>query len=337
VGDHARGLGKVPESEKGKDKVSSQKVQVSSIKVKDRLREDLGDIDELAESIKSFGLLHPIVVDSQKRLVAGARRLAACKKLGMRHIEVKLYGQLSDVERREIELEENLKRKDLTKFEESKYTVALAEAAKEAAAEEKASLISESENKSKRGRPPKKEGTLDDAVERTGIKRTEIVRAEAHVEAAEKYPILQSDGWNQSAATKAAEVLDELPAVDRRHIISLIDESMPPVSQARKMIDTFSRAEPEARSKFYEMARSGDERERSVALSTLAETAPEPDPRATFFRIVASDVRKQSKRFKDDPLNKRIEKFADEAESLADEIQALQKKRAASLNGGPKK
>jgi ParB-like chromosome segregation protein Spo0J len=49
---------------------------IADIKVGKRHRRDLGDIAALAESIKAVGLLHPIVVQPDGKLIAGARRLA---------------------------------------------------------------------------------------------------------------------------------------------------------------------------------------------------------------------------------------------------------------------
>jgi ParB family chromosome partitioning protein len=47
----------------------------------------LGDFDALVHSIADVGLLHPIVIDSKNRLLAGYRRLEAYKKLGLTKIE----------------------------------------------------------------------------------------------------------------------------------------------------------------------------------------------------------------------------------------------------------
>jgi ParB family chromosome partitioning protein len=59
---------------------------ISDIRVGDnRHRRELGDIAGLAESIRTIGLLHPITVDAEGNLLAGARRLAACKQLGLTH------------------------------------------------------------------------------------------------------------------------------------------------------------------------------------------------------------------------------------------------------------
>ena len=60
------------------------KLPISKIKVRNPYRKSLGDIDTLAASIKEVGLLHPIVVRPDGRLIAGERRLVACKRLAGR-------------------------------------------------------------------------------------------------------------------------------------------------------------------------------------------------------------------------------------------------------------
>lgn len=83
-----------------------------------RRRKDYGDISSLSLSIKKFGLLHPIIIDEDNNLVAGERRLRACKKLGLEEIECKLKSDLTPLQKAELELEENLLRKDFTWQEE---------------------------------------------------------------------------------------------------------------------------------------------------------------------------------------------------------------------------
>lgn len=59
-------------------------VKLSDIIVSERLRKDAGDIAELAESIKRYGLLNPITLrrdGDQYVLLAGWRRLEACRML----------------------------------------------------------------------------------------------------------------------------------------------------------------------------------------------------------------------------------------------------------------
>ena len=88
---------------------------LSKIKVsKDRQRKKLEKIDELADSIKRSGLLHPIVITRKNELVAGRRRHAAFKALKLKEIPVHYLDELNSYEVRAIELEENIKRIDLT-------------------------------------------------------------------------------------------------------------------------------------------------------------------------------------------------------------------------------
>lgn len=89
---------------------------VSSIIVDraDRQRRELRDIDELAETIQRIGLIHPIVITGDGVLVAGERRLTAVRQLGWTHISVQFVEDLSDYELQMIELEENIKRQNLT-------------------------------------------------------------------------------------------------------------------------------------------------------------------------------------------------------------------------------
>lgn len=86
---------------------------LNEIQVEDRSRTDLGDIDGLARSIKTYGLIQPIVVNQDKRLIAGGRRLAACRLLGLDRADVVYRDTLSEDELKELELEENVRRKDM--------------------------------------------------------------------------------------------------------------------------------------------------------------------------------------------------------------------------------
>ena len=84
---------------------------ISSIKVGERHRREQGDIDGLASSIKSIGLLHPIVIKPNGKLIAGHRRLAACRQLGWWDIPVTVIDIDAIVHG---EFAENTFRKDFT-------------------------------------------------------------------------------------------------------------------------------------------------------------------------------------------------------------------------------
>lgn len=61
---------------------------LAAIKIGLRSRQDLGDIATLARSIEAIGLLNPIVVTQHGHLLAGRRRLEACKSFGWEMIPV---------------------------------------------------------------------------------------------------------------------------------------------------------------------------------------------------------------------------------------------------------
>ncbi len=75
-----------------------------------RFRKDLGDLTDLKKSIKENGLIHPVVVDSKGNLIAGERRSAACKELG---IEPE-YRVVDFDDPQQAEIDENTCRKDFT-------------------------------------------------------------------------------------------------------------------------------------------------------------------------------------------------------------------------------
>lgn len=103
------------------------KVKITDIEVGHRARKLFGNIDSLAASIQKHGLLHPICIDKSNRLIAGERRLKAHINLGREEIEVKYFDELSEFERKEIELEENLQREALTWQEEIAAKLAIHE------------------------------------------------------------------------------------------------------------------------------------------------------------------------------------------------------------------
>jgi len=66
-------------------KSSSYTVNPDSVIIENRFRAQLGDLLPLIQSISKLGLLHPIVITENNRLVAGHRRLEAWKLLHKNH------------------------------------------------------------------------------------------------------------------------------------------------------------------------------------------------------------------------------------------------------------
>jgi len=92
-----------------------QRIPCAEIKVaRDaRQRREFSTTD-LEPSITRFGVLTPIIVDSDLNLIAGERRLTTSIKLGLPDIPVRFISDLTPSEAQIIELVENLKRVDLS-------------------------------------------------------------------------------------------------------------------------------------------------------------------------------------------------------------------------------
>ncbi|GHU04210.1 chromosome partitioning protein ParB [Spirochaetia bacterium] len=87
-------------------------VPIEDIKVKKRIRKELGDIASLAESMKSYGQISPIVITKNNVLIAGERRLRAAQSLGWRTINAVIADLPGKLAKLEWEVEENLQRRD---------------------------------------------------------------------------------------------------------------------------------------------------------------------------------------------------------------------------------
>jgi ParB family chromosome partitioning protein len=94
-------------------------------------RANLGDLNELAASIKARGVLEPLLVrvipgSTKYQLIAGERRFHAAVKAGLEEVPC-VEVPATDQEALELALVENLQRKDLSPFEEAEGYRTLAE------------------------------------------------------------------------------------------------------------------------------------------------------------------------------------------------------------------
>lgn len=99
-------------------------IEISRIDIdNNRVRKTFSDMESLRISMDMRGLLQPIVVnkkeDNRYDLIAGHRRLITAQSLKWTRIPAKLLAGLEDVERKELEIEENLQRKNVSWIEEA--------------------------------------------------------------------------------------------------------------------------------------------------------------------------------------------------------------------------
>lgn len=109
-------------------------VPLVAIDVEDNVRADVGDVEELAASIRELGVLEPVKVRARGDrflLVFGHRRLAAAKAAGLKAIPAIVDHRPQPPARRTVEqLVENLQREDLNALEEARALRAILDAEK---------------------------------------------------------------------------------------------------------------------------------------------------------------------------------------------------------------
>jgi len=91
-------------------------VNLDEIIIGERFRNNPGNVSDLVDSIGRIGLLHPIVISNDYRLIAGHRRYLAFKKLGETAIPCTIVDLPLDNEKK-AEAEENTVRVDFTNSE----------------------------------------------------------------------------------------------------------------------------------------------------------------------------------------------------------------------------
>lgn len=89
-------------------------VNIDDIIVGHRIRQDMGELEPLIDSLRRYGLLNPITIDDKNHLIAGGRRLLAAKALGWTFINANVINSTSNIQALEMELEENNQRKEFT-------------------------------------------------------------------------------------------------------------------------------------------------------------------------------------------------------------------------------
>lgn len=109
-------------AEEGKDSTLMVKLsKVEPNREQPRKNFDEDSLQELAESLKQFGMLQPILVQNRGdyyEIIAGERRWRAAKIAGLKEVPV-IVRELTDQEIVEISLIENIQREDLNPIEEA--------------------------------------------------------------------------------------------------------------------------------------------------------------------------------------------------------------------------
>ena len=117
-------FGPVPEEEKIQENDVLKNLKIVEVEPnRDQPRKNFNQdaLEELAESIKEYGLIQPIVVtkkDGYYSIVAGERRWRACKIAGLTEIPA-IIREDDERKNNEIALIENMQREDLNPYEKA--------------------------------------------------------------------------------------------------------------------------------------------------------------------------------------------------------------------------
>ncbi len=157
-------------------------IRITDVNLGKRHRNDLGDLHALIRSIRTVGLLHPIVVTPDGRLVAGARRLEAHKRMGRTEIPARIV-PVPDIVRGE--LEENTVRKDFTPSERVDIARALRDEEQSAAKKRQGQRTDKHPGKFPEGSAGQARDKIGAYV---GVSGRTLEKMEAIVDAAERDP-----------------------------------------------------------------------------------------------------------------------------------------------------
>jgi ParB-like chromosome segregation protein Spo0J len=162
----------------------TDELRIDAIDCDGRHRTDLGDIRALADSIDTIGLIHPVVVTPECKLIAGGRRLAAANSLGWDTIPVTVIHTVADAtDALMAERDENTCRKDFTPVEAAAMRAAVAEAMRPVVEQERREAISKSRNGDGGNLPPSPK-TRDVAAQGTGYSGKTLDKVDRVIEAA---------------------------------------------------------------------------------------------------------------------------------------------------------
>ena len=167
------------------------KVKLSEITLGERARKEYGDVDGLGESMKRLGQIQPIVIDEDNTIRAGGRRYTAAILVGWEEIDCVYMKDLNPLERKEVELEENIARKSFDWQEEVALKKEINELKKEIA--------------DQNGEEWKEEDTAN----LLGDSRTNLYRDMQLATDLEEFPQLAEEKDKSTARTKARRLRDE--------------------------------------------------------------------------------------------------------------------------------
>jgi ParB family chromosome partitioning protein len=219
-------------------------VPINPIQVGNRYRKDLGDLAPLMESLRDLGMLQPIVVTRDLKLVAGLRPLEAAKRLGLDMVPVRVVEDLKSVlDQLKAERNENTCRKAFAPSEAVALGMEL-EKLERTQARRRQGVAGPKEGK---GRKPSASGKLPELLGARGQTRDKVAKvlgmSGKNYEKAKV--VVKADEANHERFGPVVEVMDatgKLDPVFKEVKRQLAAEQSPPSKKEPTPLDLLCRA-----------------------------------------------------------------------------------------------
>lgn len=176
-------------------------VPLESIILGERVRQELGDIEGLEQSMKESGLIQPLAAkdnkDSTYTLIAGGRRFTVLKKNNVPNVHIRIYDDsISELELKVLEKSENFFRKDFEYFEMDRIIREITE-------------LQQSIHGKKAPGPNTSGWSLEDTGELVGISKASVSLAIQRDEVRQQFPELFTNCKTQQDASKIVNMMKE--------------------------------------------------------------------------------------------------------------------------------
>lgn len=285
-------------------------IDINKVIVNDRIRKDFGDIQELANDIQENGLINPPVVNTNYELLAGERRLKACKLLGWPQIEVRMMNTRDAEHELNIEISENDVRKGFTKTERVDYIKRLLRIEQAKAKErEQAGVKNPSQNSD--------EGRSDDATAKQfGISRDTMRREIAIVENRDLLDPADFADWDEGKLS-TNKAFQRIKAAQQQAVRER-DEAIKQRDKARKERGEARKEANEAEWDAAELRRKLGEMEEPQVIERTVEVVPE-DVQRRIEELEYTDRRRSDDYQKLRRRNEELRKELDQAKVLLGE------------------
>lgn len=204
-------------------------IPIESILISDRARTQMGDLDGLESSLKTSGLAQPLAVqelkDGNYMLLAGERRYTVLRRNNVPLVPVRIYGDLTEVEAKSIELAENFWRKD---FEPHEYDALIRQVN---------ALQTQIHGKRISTSPDAPGWSQEKTAELMGISRPAVTQAIRRAEAREAMPEIFAGCKTQKDANKVLDRLNE--AVIKEALARKLETELPKESILKRLSDAY--------------------------------------------------------------------------------------------------